>query len=420
VGEKKGPFTADAFATSTKPLAVIQPIDEAIGSDFYVKSKVAVTAPPNGVCQFNIVDFEGSTKSTKKAKCEVLTGPANIGWIRVILDDPLTLSQVRLQVSNINNIFGDAIRTDNTLLALAAVPKDKTDSMAYLKFSHQAGAGYPGWIVDTKLAPLVGQSFWNGWRARPSILVDIGNRAVGTAKTNDVIKPSFAITRLIRRSDTLEAIRLTPGISYETNRKGTTGNLLADVDVQFMIKGLYNPLAHEQFRMWNAAHQKAVAAKAAGNTSIQDPKLEEFTPIWGWGFQFFLGTEVGGALNERMVQASKGTAGAEAYEIELPKFTVARLRPKARFFVEYRRLKLDTTFTPRYLFTHEAYSFESKDSKQVYLGDLHGWASYIESSLSVQLDAAGHIALSSTWKQGVMPPAYVRVNTFQTGVEFKY
>jgi hypothetical protein len=76
--------------------------------------------------------------------------------------------------------------------------------------------------------------------------------------------------------------------------------------------------------------------------------------------------------------------------------------------------------TPRYLFAREFYSFESATGEQVYRGDLKGWASYMETSLTAALDSSGHVALSSTWKHGIVPPAYVRTNTFVSGLEFKF
>jgi hypothetical protein len=91
-----------------------------------------------------------------------------------------------------------------------------------------------------------------------------------------------------------------------------------------------------------------------------------------------------------------------------------------RGFVELWRMTLDTTVTPRYLINREWYSFESPDGKSVFLGDLKGWAPYMESSLAFRLDPYGHIALSSTWKHGTVPPSYTRTNTVQSGLEFKF
>ena len=228
------------------------------------------------------------------------------------------------------------------------------------------------------------------------------------------------LTRSFFFTGYLEAVRFKPGVAYETNRKGTTGNLLADVDGQFMLSNWYHPKANKQRQDWIDAVNGALADKADGKQAITDIKIEEIPANFGWGVQFFLGTELGGALNERMAQASKGSAGTPGYQVELPKFTVVRIRPKVRTFVELWRVTVDTTFIPRYLFTREYYSFESPDSKTVFLGDLKGWANYLESSLKFQLDSAGHAALSATWKHGIVPPSYIRANTVQSGLEFKF
>ena len=437
-GEKPGPFTLDPIAISTKATAAIDPsyTAEELGSVFIVKSKIKLKSS-SASGRMKLLDYTGRVIDTLKTKATKLlqSAPVNTGWMRVELIDALTQQQVRLQFTGLQNIFDDTVETDRKLIALSPLPKDKTEAFVYLKFLHQAGTGYPAWIVDTKLAPLVGPSFGGGWRMQPSIVADIGNRSVGSTKTNDVIKPSFGISRFFRfepskkpeqtttqdpQLSLIEGIRATPSIAYETNRKGTTGNLIGDVDFQFVIRGLYRPIANARRAKWIADMDTARKQEAAGQTASTDIKMEEITVNWGWGVQFFVGGEFGRAMNEKKVQASKGTAGSPDYEVELLKFNVARLRPKARVFLEFWRASLDTSFTPRRLFTRESYSFESTDGKQVYLGRLSGWASYIESSLALRLDEWGHLAVSSTWKHGIVPPSYVRINTFQSGLEIKF
>jgi hypothetical protein len=420
---RSGPFAADPFPISTKAAATIEPdySAENLGIWFNVKSKIKLQAL-DPAKSFRLLDYTGqSKKELATERFELLQDtPTTIGWVRIVLKDGLTQQQARLQVRGMTNIFGDVVETDTAPITLVPLPKDKTDATVYLKFQHQGGTGLPAWNLTTRLAPLLGQSFWGGWRALPSFDADIGNRTVGTTKTNDVIKPAFGLTRLFRYNAVIEGVRLTPAISYETNRKGTTGNLLADLGAQFIIGRVYRPMAYAQRAKWIDAVNTARAKQAAGQTAITDIKLDEVSVLWGWGFQFFMGAELGGALNERKVQASKGSAGSADYQVELPKFGVARMRPKVRGFLEIWRMTLDTTVTPRYLGTREYYSFESPDSKHVFLGDLQGWASYLESSFSCRLDAYGHVAVNATWKHGIVPPSYIRTNTVQSGLEFKF
>ena len=59
--------------------------------------------------------------------------------------------------------------------------------------------------------------------------IDIGSGTVEGVKVNDTIIPSLGLTRLYRRKHRgLEAVRVRPGVSFETNKEFTKQNLVYD------------------------------------------------------------------------------------------------------------------------------------------------------------------------------------------------
>ena len=192
-----GPFSVDPVAISTKPAAAIEPsyTFEDLGSVFLVKSKIGLK-PISGAPAFNLLDYTGHVKKWLSATFEVNRpdNPRTSSWVTVTLADGLSQTSARLQVTGLTNIFDDALQTDTAAVTLAPLPKDISEASVYLKFLHQAGSGLPAWILNAKFAPQTGQSFGGGWRAGPTLDVDIGNRSVGTTKTNDVVKPGFGLT----------------------------------------------------------------------------------------------------------------------------------------------------------------------------------------------------------------------------------
>lgn len=416
--ETRGTFLLDPVAVSTKgeSKATTPYAADQAGWEFNIASSIRLK--PATSVNLSILDYMGTPTSVGRVTVDIQDDGFG-GSVAVVRlpEDKLLQPQVRLAISGLQNIFDENVTIPTTLVKLTAIPKEKKDSQYYLKALHQAGSGFPAWILDLKMAPLLGRSFGGGWRAKPMLDIDIGVRSVGSTKTNDIIKPAFAVTRFYSLSNKiLEGLRVTPGIAYETNRLGTTGNLIGDFDTQLHFGRVYLPMENRRFRMWRDAKARAKADPKA----IRDVAIEEIDARWGAGFQFFMGSEFGGATNERTVTAAKGVAGQPGTAIELPKFAVFRLRPKIRGFVEYRRLSWEVTFTPRYLFAREYYSIQTPDQKAVVLGDLKGFRPYTEAKFAFRLDRFGYASLSSTYKRGAAPPAYLNVNTFQTGIELRY
>jgi hypothetical protein len=235
--------------------------------------------------------------------------------------------------------------------------------------------------------------------------MDIGAGSVSNVKVNDTIVPSLGLTRLYRRKTRgLEAVRVTPAISFETNREFNRKNLLWDQEFQFFFSDLSLSRSAKSWEIFNKLSK-------TDKTLVYSPDLAN----WGAGVHFFAGSEIGHALVEQTVTASKGTAS-----VTLPTYPVARIRPRVTAFAEYKRISLSFTAALRYLFTTEFTTRQSPDGKSISLIPVSGLRPYGEAGITIGLDASGHIALCSTYKLGSQPPTFQSTNTVQTGLLFRY
>jgi len=248
---------------------------------------------------------------------------------------------------------------------------------------------------------------WGGFVWQPALNMDIGAGTVSNVKVNDTIIPSLGVTTLHRfESRTLEAIRITPAISFETNKEGNKKNLLYDQDFQFVVGFL------ESSRLVRAWRNYNVLKAQPGN---EDLKFSNDFADWGAGLKLFVGSEIGGALESQAVMASKS-----ANTVLVPTYNVARIRPRLSGYFEYRRINLTVSVLPRFLFATEFATPESTDGKTIRLVPESGFKPYGETSLSIGLDASGHVSFTTTYKLGSQPPTYQSVNIVQTGLLIKY
>lgn len=417
-----GPFETLTVSLSTKPNATIKPFTvSSLGATFDIYSNIALQPFNESGPQF----FEISALKTKvyhktnsspvgttvpgcdpTGSCEARENAETFGRARVTLTaDRLSQPKATLEVQGLRDFFGDTLKIQNDV-TLGAVPKTKDDSTWYLKVDHEAGPGSkPGYAIEAKLAPTLGRPGIAGFTWQPALNMDIGAGTVGNVKVNDTIIPSLGLTQLFRKeSSGLEAVRVTPAVSFETNKEFNHKNLIYDQDFQFFIGQLRSSRVVRAWRRFMELKPK-------------NPDLTFSNELanWGAGLQPFIGAELGGSLMAQTVKASTSSS-----TVSVPAYAVARLRPKIAAFAEYKRINLTLTAFPRYLFTTEYATRESSDGKTIRLAPVAGFRPYGEAGINIGLDQFGHIALCTTYKLGSQPPTFQYTNTVQTGFLIKY
>jgi hypothetical protein len=423
-----GPFEKLTISFSTKPAATVKPSNvSSLGVSFEIFSSLALQPfNEDGPIFAEISALRTKTYHKAKTTPEGSPVPAcapgaicpppdpfgdnpeTFGRARVTLTaDHLQQPKATLMVDGLNDFFGDTLKMENDV-TLGAVPKTKDDSMWYLKLDHQAGPGSkPGYAIEAKLAPQLGRPTFGGFTWKPALNMDIGNGTVNNVKTNDTIIPSLGLTQLFRLESTgLEAVRVTPALSFETNKELNKENLIYDQDFQFLVGPLN---ASRLVRAWDKYNQLKKDPKN------KDLKFSNELSNWGAGIQLFAGGEVGGALGDQTVKASKSSNS-----VTVPTYTVARIRPKISAYGEYKRINLTFSVLPRYLFTTEYTTRQSSDGKTIALVPVSGFRPYGEASLNIGLDESGHVSLNTTYKLGSQPPTFQSTNVVQTGLLLKY
>jgi hypothetical protein len=421
-----GPFEKLTVSISTKPNATITPSGvSSLGSTFQVYSNLALRPfAQDGPKFFEVGPLK--TQIYHKATYRPIgapvacgaTGPCpdpppaqsnaeTFGRAQVTLTtDRLSQPKATLRIEGLLDFFGDTLKIQNDV-TLGAVPKSKTDSSWYFKVDHEAGPGStPGYAIEAKVAPALGGPALGGFTWQPALNMDIGAGSVSGVKVNDTIVPSLGMTQLFRSagSTTLEAVRVTPAVSLETDREFNHQNLIYDQDFQFFIGQL---TSSRLVRAWRRFTE--LKAKNPDLTFSND------LANWGAGLQPFLGAELGGSVLAQTVQAAKSSS-----TVRVPTYSVARLRPKIAASAEYKRISLTFTAVPRYLFTTEYTTRQSTDGKTIRLARVSGFRPYGEAGVNIGLDQSGHIALSSTYKLGSEPPTFQYTNTVQTGLLIVY
>jgi hypothetical protein len=421
-----GPFEKLTIGFSTKAGATIKPSGiSSLGATFEIYSSIALQPFEANGPQFAEISALKTRINHKTKTMPVGTtvpqcapagpcpapppsedNPETFGRARLFLtSDHLHQPKATLEVQGLQDCFGDPLKIQNDV-TLGAVPKTKDESMWYLKVDHQAGPGSkPGYAIEAKIAPDLGRPTFGGFTWRPALNMDIGAGTVTNVKVNDTIIPSVGLTQLFRReSRGLEAVRVTPAVSFETNKEFNKKNLLYDQDFKFFVGPLTSSRLVRAWRNFTELKQKN-----------PDLKFSNELANWGAGIQLFAGSELGGALATQTVKASKS-----ASTVSVPTYAVARIRPKIAAYAEYKRINLTFTVAPRYLFTTEYTTRESSDGKTIRLVPVSGFHPYGEASVNLGLDESGHIAFSTTYKLGAQPPTFQRTNIVQTGLLLKY
>ena len=412
-----GPFDLVKLPISTKPTAVIVRRASAKPTDleFFLASNIGMNLTDLSKATLN-EDMAGLPRLLQAVftlvQSSVPGDPGTLAELRmnVVGDGPRSLDS-KLVVHGVTNLFGDPLEIDPKKHAsIPGAPKTKEDADLFIKLLNQAGPGNkPGWAADVKFAPALVKAL-GGYYVSPSVLANVGLGTVADTKVSDSIKVGLGVTKFYRKP----GVQFSPQAAFETNRKGTKQNILLDIDSQWFVRGIRKGVKERNLQTY------ANALLANSDLEPNDVPQHPF----GYKIELFMGAEVGAPRTASKVAASEG----DLFAI-VPTYTIVRVRPKVVATLEYKRITLSLSATPRYLFAKEIVTKERRLSdpadsmKQLVYVDLHhaqGLRAYGEASVSYQFDPIGHYALSSTYKLGSEPPNFDHVSTVQTGLVIKF
>jgi hypothetical protein len=312
-------------------------------------------------------------------------------------------------VPDLLDFLGAAVKIDSkSQLVQEKAPASKDASSYYINFNYAASRGSkPGWVLDGKIAPAIGKPF-HGYQFSPLALANVGANQVSNIKYTDTIDFGGSMSRMYRPNDVLQGFLVSPGVTYETDREFDRHNLLATPDFRFNFYNWYNTRQRRSFQKFYYELQKANERHIPWTLADSRPCL------LGYILEFHTGFEAGGALADTTVKASVGKA-----TLPLPAYNIARAVGQIHGLLEIGRFSFDALGTVRYLTTVENTVYESP-THSLTLERIHGWKAYGVFNGSVNIDPAGHFALTVSYKDGFAPPKFIRVNTVLAGVTLKY
>ncbi len=343
-----------------------------------------------------------------------------MGTVRICIPSPGIKSvNSHVVVTGLRNRLGDEVSVGSTdRLILPGSPKGKDDAMFYAKLLSQAGPGAkPGWAADVKFAPVLFPLGMTGFFFNPNVTINIGWGTVKDNKVADLIHVGLGATRAFQIKPwqkVLPLIQATPQMAFETDREGHHQNLLFDGDAQFWFHGWRHSIKDKNARI--------LASRSVPGQSA--PDITDIGAKWGWQLEAYLGTEVGSALSSDTVKSADKSSS-----VDLPTYTIARLRPRFAATLEIRKVTFSLSVVPRYLFDSESVTRETnvplasdptKQSAMVYLWHAQGFRPYGEAGVAWQFDRDGHISISTTYKLGSLPPNFDKINTVQTGLQIVF
>jgi hypothetical protein len=316
---------------------------------------------------------------------------------------------IRIARSRDPTRFGSAVKIDSkSQLVPEKAPATKDASSYYFNFNYAAGRGSkPGWVLDGKVSPAIGP-LYHQFQFAPLATADVGQNQVSNITYTNLIDIGGSMSRMVELGSILQGLLFHPVITYETDKQFDRDNLFVAPDFRFNFAGLYNTRHRRTLSKFSRELQTAEKLKIPWTKADSKPVLT------GYLLDFHVGTELGGALIDTTVTSSVGHN-----KLKLPSYDIARIVPQVHGTFEVGRFSLDATGTPRYLTTVENTVVELSDHSLV-LKRLHGWEAIGVVTGSISIDAAGHFALTVTYKNGFSPPTYKRVNTVQSGITLKY
>ncbi len=337
-------------------------------------------------------------------------GLLEVGHVTVVLDTSLHGNFAALELPSglegLLDVFGNKLSIDpKSKFKSQKAPSTKDAAQWYLNLNYAGGVGSkPAWAADVKVAPQLGP-LEKGFQISPLVTADIGHNTISGITYTDTIDLGAQAARVFMpRSDVLQEILFTPGVTYETDREFDRDNVLATADFRFNFAHLYSPQSTRSLQRF---------VRDLKNNPSLTPDQEPL-PFLGYALDFHLGTETGGALVDTTVKATTGTATQT-----LPTYSIARLVPQIHGLLQLGPVSLDCTGTERFLATTENTVVQLQNNHLI-LEHLTGWKGYGVLTATFKPDQTGHLGITLTYKNGFAPPKFQRVNTVQAGVLLIY
>jgi hypothetical protein len=297
-----------------------------------------------------------------------------------------------VRFNGLKNVLGAAVAAKGDVGSL-----DRASSAAYsIEVGLQAADGSrPSYSLDASLQPTLASWGQSEWRALAEL--DLGHNDEQSANSLHVGSDLLLPFRQVNWGP-IFGVKPATKVMYETDKDGDSRNVIGAAETLIRLKGLYNP---------RDVHRKAVAVRLSvrERKPIKVQAVEPFK--LGYAVPVKAGFDFGGSIRER-------TAGSDAAQVQIGKFSVARLRVGAVPVVEYRRLTFTNDLTVRWLLSDELVLDESGEAPVVNV--VNGVKAYNELSILTQLDAAGHFALGVTIKIGSPPPEFNSVRSLAVRV----
>jgi hypothetical protein len=332
--------------------------------------------------------------------------PENFGLFKVTFKDRTRLTGKRtLKIDGLVDAF-DRPQSIIGDVEFTLPPKGKDDAEQYYQVSHKVSPNAkPSFLVviDAHTLPGLDSDFFIGnFLVEPNIEVDIATREFQN-ESNDKIRLGIQATNAYLFGvlpSKRWALQLGPGFTFETNRAFDKNNLLATFEVA------------PHLRTYRSREMRKAVADANLKPGMPARSLEEFKT--GYGIEFSAGIDAGRNINSQEFQNED-----ETQSIEIPGYSIFRVRPNLHAFVEYKWFTLDLSETLRILAVKEAVGRELEDGS-VEVRRLRGARNYFELTASIAFDPEKHYSIATTYKRGSEPPEYDDVDTLVTGFVIKY
>jgi hypothetical protein len=396
-----------AFANDQNAVAILQldPVKPADLTHTFQDCRIPIKNLPDkpyqvdAQCSKLTAPFGNTPTSDQLALLDLsLVGILNLR-LRTLPGTPLTPSSIP-----VHDVLGGQPSFDpKSRFVRQNAPATKDDAHIYVNGNYTAGVGTaPAWTLNSKYSPVL---FLSGrFTVGPLLTTDIGNNTIKGQTYANTIDLGATGTAIYRPGSALQALALTPGVTYETDRQFDRDNLLAIIDTQEFFAHLYDTQQTKSFR------DLGVLLHTNSGAKLSDVKTQTI----GYDLDFHAGVETGSALIDTTVKASKGTAVAT-----LPRYGIFRTVPQVHGLLQISRLSIDELFAGRYVALTENTIVENPDHT-LYLKKIQGWKAISNLTNTFALDTQGNFNLSVTYKNGFAPPNYKRVNAVQAGLTVKY
>jgi hypothetical protein len=401
-------------------------------------SHLGFTAGPGSICTFQIESFERAN-SELQGDCFIpaalplnisadqlvrqVQTPEDVGSISVTLSNNRSEQVLLLKVPGLKDIYAKDVKIDSKAqLSVGKAPTNKDAADYYINFNHAAGTGSkPAWTLTAKIAPPLGR-LHAGFQFLPLLSADIGHNQISGIKYADTINLGATLRRVYQPGGILHGLVFLPGAKYETDREFDRHNLLASPDAQLYFAHLYKPRQRgtlekfaKELQVANCKIPRPGDATVPADCKPIPWTMDNTKPVlMGYALDFHTGLEVGSALKDTTVTASVGKATQA-----LPAYPIARLVPAVHALLEVGRFSVDSVLTGRYLAVTENTIFEAPDHT-LSLQHIDGWRAFGVITANYNLDSVGHVGLTISYKDGFSPPRFLRTNTVQSGITFKY